>query len=128
MRQDMGKVITERERHGSDRPNLKTGCSIHWKGFDADYDLPRYQSSSPSRQYGPEGAKEFTDVLGPLRRWVGKQVGRPWNKVYSEICQVIDKRKVTHAHVLDHLYNWVCRNPFRDTKGVWREADRKSVV
>lgn len=121
MRQDMGKVITERARRGSSRPSLKTGCSIRWNGFDGDYEHPRRQSASQGRQYGWDG-REFTDVLGPLRKWLGKQVGRPWNKVYSEICQVIDKRKVTHAHVLDHLFNWVCRNPFRDTNGVWREA------
>jgi hypothetical protein len=124
MREDMGKIITERERRGSSLPSLKTGCSIRWNGFDAEYDHPKRQSASQGRQYGYGEGKEFTDVLGPLRRWVGKQVGRPWNKVYSEICQVIDKRKVTHAHVLDHLYNWVCRNPFRDTKGVWRERGR----
>ena len=26
-------------------------------------------------------AKEFSDVLGPLRRYLRKQVGRPWDKV-----------------------------------------------
>lgn len=33
--------------------------------------------------------KEFSDLLGPLRRFLLSRVGQPWDKVWSEICQVL---------------------------------------
>lgn len=38
MRADVGKVITERERHGSKSATAKDGASVRWNGHDADYD------------------------------------------------------------------------------------------
>lgn len=56
--------------------------------------------------------KAFTDLLGPLRRWLHAQVGRPWNDVYSEACAVIKADSVIRAHVKTHLLEFVERHAF----------------
>ena len=56
--------------------------------------------------------KGLTDLLGPLRRWLQSQVGRPWNDVYSEACAVIKPDSVIRAHVKTHLLEFVERNTF----------------
>lgn len=114
MRSDIGKLVTERERSGSSNPSLKTGLSIAWKGHEAEYDYDRMASMSWNRLWQ---RKEFTDVLSPIYRWLDQQVGRPWNKVYSELCKNLDKRKVTHKHVLDHAFQHVERHTYLGVDG-----------
>lgn len=56
--------------------------------------------------------KGLTDLLGPLKRWLRSQVGRPWNEVYSEACSVIKPDSVVRAHVKTHLLEFVERHTF----------------
>src|SRR5438552_1905210 len=56
--------------------------------------------------------KWFSDLLGPLRRWLQAQVGRPWNDVYSEACAVIKPDSIIRAHVKTHLLQFVERHTF----------------
>lgn len=109
MRSDMGKVITERPRSKSNLPTAKFGKSIAWRGWEEDYAEPKYASGAKGTLYGWE-EKQFTDVLGPIYKFLDAQVGRPWNKVYSELSQVLDKRKLTHKHVFDHVEMYVERH------------------
>jgi hypothetical protein len=39
------------------------------------------------RRYKEHAQKALNENLAPLRRYLLKQIGRPWNKVFSEICQ-----------------------------------------
>jgi hypothetical protein len=78
MRDDMHKVVVERERHGSTRKSRKWGQRLAFIA-DADYDdQPKFVSSARRRQYG-YNHKWFSDVLGPLRRFLHSNVGRPWD-------------------------------------------------
>jgi hypothetical protein len=46
----------------------------------------------------------FSDKLGPADRWLQTQVGRPWNKVMSELLQRFDTRTLAGRHVVfDHM-------------------------
>jgi len=56
--------------------------------------------------------KGLTDLLGPLRRWLQAQVGRPWNDVYSEACAVIKPDSIIRVHVKTHLLQFVERHTF----------------
>lgn len=106
MRDDMKKVVTERPRSGI---RFKTP-----KGYNRQMD--RYGEDSPKRekirlkwrQVGYN--KEFTDVIGPLYRFLLKQVGRPWDKVYSEITQKLPKGTVTNDHIYTHVFQFVERD------------------
>jgi hypothetical protein len=54
--------------------------------------------------------KMFHDKLAPAHRWLVAQVGRPWSKVYSELCAKFDTRTVAGRHVVhDHMLQWVHR-------------------
>jgi len=43
----------------------------------------------------------------PLQRFLRAQVGRPWSKVYSELCARLDRTTVSGAHVFSHLADLV---------------------
>lgn len=124
MRSDMNKIVTERERGGSTAKSMKYGATVRWEGHDASYDdQPKRAKASRYGQYG-YNAKEFSDVLGPLYGYLRKQVGRPWDKVYSELCQNLDKRNVSQVHVFSHVFQFVGVNVRRCTDGIYREKDQ----
>jgi hypothetical protein len=51
--------------------------------------------------------KSFNENLAPLRRFLQSNVGRPWDKVYAEICKHIDRGNVVQKHILTHLFQYV---------------------
>src|SRR5271169_4609617 len=106
MRADMHKVVVERERGGGTRRNRKWGKRLPFVP-DADYeDQPKFASSARRLQYGNK-SKWFTDVLSPIEGFLRSNHGRPWDKVYSELRQGLDVRKVTGRHIFDHLESMV---------------------
>lgn len=98
----MHKVIVERPRWtpGPDkysrRANLSDELLLKFEGI--------------KRMHGQR--KGQRDLLGPLRRWLQSQVGRPWNQVYSEACAVIHPDNYVRVHVKTHLLQFVERNTF----------------
>ena len=80
--------------------------------------------------------KEFSDHISPLKRWLNKQVGRPWNSIWSEICKAVDGRDVIGKHLLDHVkaeveleshwsWGWFSKPLFVDKKGFLRARKQK---
>ncbi len=51
--------------------------------------------------------KILNEHLGPLRRYLDSQVGRPWDKVFSEICAHINRNSAVQNHVRDHVADYV---------------------
>jgi hypothetical protein len=51
--------------------------------------------------------KILNEHLGPLRRYLDRQIGRPWDKVFSEICARIDRSNAVQDHVRDHVADYV---------------------
>lgn len=97
MREDIAKVIVERPRAG--RSFLKAAKGTRrfkeWKNLDA----PTKMSMLPAQGE----RKHSTDLLAPLERLVRKSVGRPWDKVYQEICEHLKPNSTMQKHVLDHV-------------------------
>lgn len=108
MKEDFYKVVIERPRHGSDLPSRKWGWATNSYDPAKHDDQPQRAASGRSRQYG-YNARTFTDVLGPLKRFLAGAVGRPWNEVYSEIKKSLDASTVTGQHIIDHVWNFVSR-------------------
>jgi hypothetical protein len=104
MRDDFHKVVIERPRWGSRMRNLKTGWSTRSYDPDEEYPFPRQASSSWN--WNPY-RKHFSDRLGPLRRYLDKQVGRPWRKVEGEFLQSLDTSTVIGKHLWDHARRMV---------------------
>lgn len=98
----MSKVVTEAPRRGSGERSKKTALTVHRDRYEDDDHGPTRHKASRRGQYG-WNAKEFSDVLGPLRRFLRKNVGRPWNSIYSELSQHLDKRSLTGLHIWDHI-------------------------
>lgn len=131
MRSDMSKVVVERPRHGHSLKSGKTARRIKLYDESAEYDdLPKRVSGSRNKHVRSSSTfetKYFSDLLGPLRRYLRKNVGRPWNKVYSELAQHLDKRKTTGIHIFDHVKWEVEQNCFLGEDGkVYRRRYRRT--
>jgi hypothetical protein len=96
MRADMKKVLTERPR-----VNARYAYSdVRHQANHSDYDdLPNHQGMR--RPY--HDAKEFSDLLGPLRGFLRHAVGRRWDDVWSEICQVVKSGNTVDQHLRGHV-------------------------
>lgn len=107
MREDMGKVLVERPRL---RPwKYKPGPGKGYRKrvdrcLDAGYPTPAREGMKV--RYGHR-TKHFNEHLGPLRRFLDSNVGRPWDKVYAEICKHVDRGNVVQKHILTHLFDYV---------------------
>jgi len=106
MRDDFHKVVIERARWGSRMRNLKTGWST--RSYDPGEEYPFPRSASSSWNWNPY-RKHFSDRLGPLQRYLEKQVGRPWRKVEAEFLQALDTSTVIGKHLWDHAQRLVRR-------------------
>jgi hypothetical protein len=103
MRADMAKVIVERPRHQGHAGRKPKGYHKRLQRFGEDG--PPAREGIKARWQG--GSKRFNEHLGPLRRYLDKQVGRPWNKVFSEICDHINRDSAVQDHVRDHVAGYV---------------------
>lgn len=101
MRKDMAKVIVERPRHNSQHGHFTPGRA---RALTDDDDAPLRARVKPTRQ---EKTKNLNEHLGPLKRYLEGQVGRPWDKVYSEISAHLKATNPVQQHVRDHLDDFV---------------------
>jgi len=53
------------------------------------------------------GYLDLNENLQPLRRYLQAQIGRPWDKVYSEICGRIDRRNTVQLHIHQHIDDFI---------------------
>lgn len=101
MRSDMAKVIVERPRLGS-RQKLAKGYFRRLRRIPAE-ELPCRESIFVLKGH----TRGFNEHLGPLRRYLHSQIGRPWNLVFSEICANIRVDSAVQSHVRDHVFGYV---------------------
>ena len=103
MRDDMSKVIVDRPRGRAWSRRGRIVPTEH---------LPKQQGMR--RPYRLAGDwKLLNENLSPLRRYLERQVGRPWDKVYSEICRNLRTDNAVQQHVRDHLSDFVAVKPRR---------------
>ena len=98
MRKDMAKVILTRARILEDA--ARKGRSVPDEIQPKSIGLRRHV-----RERG--GFKVLNENLAPLRRYLEAQVGRPWDKVYSEIAANLRVSNTVQQHVRDHLKDFV---------------------
>ena len=110
MRKDMDKLLVTTPRVGSSMKNREVK-EARRSAREGDYDgLPRHSSMKPkSRRW--DDRKQLNEYLTPLVRYLKKNCGRPWDKIYSEICENMDRRGVVQDHIFQHLFDYVERNP-----------------
>jgi hypothetical protein len=95
MRSDMYKVIVERPRSG--KRTRPTALRLR-----NDLDGPMRLGMRAGYGY-----LDLNENLQPLRRYLRAQIGRPWDKVYSEICARIDRRNTVQQHIHQHIDDFI---------------------
>jgi hypothetical protein len=95
MREDMYKVIVERPRRGKEGDAFATRLRNDFDG------------STRLGMRAGYGYRSLNENLAPLRRYLHAQIGRPWNKVFSEICAVIDRRNTVQQHIHQHIRDFI---------------------
>jgi hypothetical protein len=109
MREDMAKVIVERPRHGG---GLKypRGSARATDRIDREEWRKREGLRRPWIEHCFD--KGLNENLAPLRRFLASSLGRPWDKVYGQICQRINRNSAVQLHIWQHLSDFVCTNPY----------------
>lgn len=108
MRPDMFKVIVERPR---------TGGGGTRKGRAQDFDDMPSHEGMRRRHVKNYNGKQLNENLAPLRRFIESRVGKPWDKVYSEICKQLNGASTVQQHVKDHVFDFVDDKVVLDAKG-----------
>ncbi len=101
MRADLKDVIvnTGRRKYGVKRTHSLAG--LKEEQIDA---LPEKQSI---RRNHTDWGFEFGDRTKPLYNFLKSNAGRPWNDVFSEICEHADLREVRGKHLREHALSYV---------------------
>jgi hypothetical protein len=119
MRDDMHKVIVERPRLGHALPSDKTGRRLSANQIAEAFAAPEDYDSGPRRAPSSRRDKQLNEYLRPLERFLQRQVGRPWSKVYSEISARIDRRSAIGLHVMQHVTDFIAVNAIRENGVVY---------
>ncbi|TWT03086.1 hypothetical protein [Reyranella sp. CPCC 100927] len=90
MRDDMARVILGRPRTLCSVPNKRHRTQL--EGLPSKQGLRRFQAEH-------SGQKGFNVYIAPLRRFLDKQVGRPWKKVHAEIDTCLRPGNAVQQHV-----------------------------
>tara|TARA_Y100000034_G_scaffold58968_1_gene71791 strand:- start:126 stop:836 length:711 start_codon:yes stop_codon:yes gene_type:complete len=115
MRKDMDKLLVTTPRIGSSWKNREIKEARRSAREGAYDSLPGFSSMKPKSRKWDE-RKEFNEYLKPLVRYLKKNCGRPWDKVYSEICENMDRRGVVQDHIFQHLFQFVEVRPIFKNK------------
>ena len=123
MRDDMAKLLVTTPRIGSSLKNQEVKKDRRSKSYE---DLPSKSSMRPKSARWTE-RKELNEYLNPLIRYLRKNCGKPWDKVYSNICANMDRRTVVQEHIFMHLFDFVVvkpsyidGEPYRNTYGAMK--------
>ena len=106
----MNKIIVERPRRGSWQKSRKTARRLSPTERARAIHATEDYDSGPDRASSARHSKWLNENLAPLRRYLTKQVGRPWTKVYAEIRKNIDTRSAIGLHVMQHLFDFIAVN------------------
>lgn len=123
MRPDMSKVIVERERINSADKFHSSRHSKKFKPKDLE-DAVTYEGMTRRYRYFHGDAKQLNENLSPLKRYLRSCVGKPWDKVYSEINKHIDVNNAVQAHIRQHIKQYIEFNPIKDTQGNYIRSRR----
>jgi hypothetical protein len=125
MRSDLAKCTTEAERRGGRGKKTHYGGKVRInQNPDHDY-LDEYGGFRSSARRRHWDHSEFSDVLNPLRGNLRVNLGRRWDDVFSEFCQVLDRRGLSGYHIWTHLKQEVETNTFIENGKVYRKVTRR---
>lgn len=112
---NLARTVIEGGRHRSnkwDRRNSHAEERARLKNYlkEVTLDPENYEEYDvePIEHIG----KSFDDKIGPIYRWLGRQVGRLWDEVRADIAASFDTRTTAGRHIVyDHLISSVQITP-----------------
>lgn len=118
MRHDIAKLICERPRTGG---GGRLDKAYRWEFAWSRLVQEGREEDSPLREsirkkWSPD-RKEFSDYLAPIKGFLRKSIGRPWDDVWSEISSRLSIGSTTQRHVLGHVEDYVEKNAFEHEDG-----------
>ena len=118
MRHDMDRVLVTRPRLGG---------KVRRKGRAYPIEnLPSRVGMKRALALAKADAKMLNEHLQPLRRYLHAQVGRPWDKVWSDITAGLRGTSTVQQHVRDHVFDFVAKDVFLRGRDAWlREFGRE---
>lgn len=119
MRKDMSKVIVERPRLGRSMAGKKPGRTMALADDDGE---PIRAKGAREPKKREQKTKWLNENLSPLKRYLARQVGRPWSKVYSEISENLKPSSTVQQHVRDHLVDFVAIKVRREKGELWADT------
>jgi len=126
MRSDMFKVIVERPRRGRATAKAMKGVGRS-PNRQADFEsMPTKESMKNGRLRG-YNRKELNENLSPLERFFRSRVGKPWDKVMSEISASVGPgNNPVKNHIYQHIDQMVETHAIKREDGVWCYLNRWS--
>lgn len=112
MRKDMPKVIVERPRRGA-----WTSSKSRSKEARATIDEDNHPKRSSMKPRGEGYRKELNENLAPLQRYLDAHVGRPWDKVYSDMRKHLSPKNAVQMHIMQHIAHMVYTDAKRGDDG-----------
>lgn len=123
MRKDMRQIVSEPSRGGSryysNLPNEYRGAKrfkpVYVEVTDEDSIYDQYEVVDEfcervlpmrARAIGWDG-KSSQIKVGIIKRWLFKQINRPWDDVYSEVCKVFHQNKKSTRKKSYDLTSWL---------------------
>lgn len=122
MREDMCKIIVERPRliRGD---WLRGGREDGFRQFLNSEDRP----NKIGIRAGHVNRKWLNENLAPLRRFLISSVGRPWDKVRSEVLTNIDQCSTVQQHIMEHVDDYVITDVMVTPRGELQPGKRGVV-
>jgi hypothetical protein len=109
MRDDMKKVLVTTPRYGSTMKNQQVG-NLRREKITQDHEGPTHASMRPNAARYTD-RKQLNENLSPLLRYLRKNCGKPWDKIYSEIRRKNPLGNAVTEHIYQHLFDFVELNP-----------------
>ena len=111
MRHDMDRVLVTRPRIGG---------KVRRKGraYPMEH-LPSRVGMKRALAFAKADTKTLNEHLQPLRRYLHGQVGRPWDRVWSDIAAGLRATSTVQQHVRDHVFDFVARDVFLRGREPW---------
>lgn len=124
---NLARTVIEGGRHKYNKWERRNSHAIeraHLRNYlrEVEQDLENYE------EYDPEPLepvrKDFDDKLGPIYRWLRRQVGRPWDEVRADVSKAFDIRTTAGRHIVfDHMLNSVATSPEIHHRYSWIPED-----
>lgn len=126
MRKDMADVLREPgSRGGNGKRNRFDKKNMNFKR-DEDAAPSKATSMGASRNFGYDRKRPHWSIK-PVLRFIGQNVGRPWDFVWSEICDVLRSDTDSGLHIRETILRYIEREVVIDENGTPRNPDGRAL-